>query len=252
MGEYNYSIKGEVGEKMARQDLILITAPFDTVKEFEKIVEQNRPQLIKTAMRVVHDQETAEDIVQEALLKAYKHLQARKVYLMPQKRAARTVADMARRENPKKKREKSRNQGADPEEIKNPVAYLHKIVYNTACNYYYSKNKLKRHELQLSALREEKIRTFEDPLASVLKTEEAEELHALVKLLPLLYSRAVELRYFDEQSYQTIASVLKCPIGTAKNGASRGVQMLGETLRGERVIKNGKMIKLRNRLVKQH
>ena len=92
------------------------------------------------------------------------------------------------------------------------------------------------------------IRKFESPEESVLRAEEAEELRNLVETLPPTYASAIRLRFFHEYEYQAIADELHCPIGTAKNGVHRGLEMLGETMRGQRAVKNGRMVKRRKAL----
>lgn len=60
---------------------------------------------------------------------------------------------------------------------------------------------------------------------------------AAVSALPPKFRMAVLLRYFDDLSYQQMAKVLRCSMGTVASRLSRGHKMLAEYLQasdGER------------------
>jgi RNA polymerase sigma-70 factor, ECF subfamily len=54
---------------------------------------------------------------------------------------------------------------------------------------------------------------------------------AAVSALPPKYRMAVLLRYFDDLSYEQIAKVLRCSMGTVASRLSRGHKMLAEYLK---------------------
>ena len=61
--------------------------------------------------------------------------------------------------------------------------------------------------------------------------EMAEAVRAAVSVLPPKFRIAVLLRYFDDLSYEEMAKVLKCSMGTVASRLSRGHKMLAERLR---------------------
>ena len=55
-----------------------------------------------------------------------------------------------------------------------------------------------------------------DPEESVLKKEKIERMRAVVEMLKPHYRQLIELRYFEEYSYEEIATELELPLGTVK------------------------------------
>ncbi|MBM3264278.1 MAG: sigma-70 family RNA polymerase sigma factor [candidate division Zixibacteria bacterium] len=68
---------------------------------------------------------------------------------------------------------------------------------------------------------------------SVWDRLETEEVHTAIRNLPKEY-RLVSILYFiDEMSYQEIADIAGCPVGTVRSRLHRGRQLLKRTLRHE-------------------
>lgn len=223
-----------------RPDLIAVAPPFAALRsDFDQLVSACRPALVKTARCIVRDQETAEDIVQEALSKAYKNLMLGRPYVLPKKRI---VPQPSRENQPKREKGASKNEG-----IEDMEAWLQTIVRNVAYNYQSGRHRQMDEEKKLSQLVdvEDTRRRFENPEAFVLRIEEEKELRDLVETLPPLYASAIRLRFFQEYDYQAIADELHRPLGTIKSSINRGLSMLGETLQGQRAVKNGRMVKRR-------
>lgn len=63
------------------------------------------------------------------------------------------------------------------------------------------------------------------------RTQLAVSVRAAVSALPPKFRMAVLLRYFDDLSYEQIAKVLHCSIGTVASRLSRGHRMLAEYLK---------------------
>ncbi|OFY67795.1 MAG: RNA polymerase subunit sigma-24 [Bacteroidetes bacterium RIFCSPLOWO2_02_FULL_36_8] len=69
-----------------------------------------------------------------------------------------------------------------------------------------------------------------NPQEVTIKNQKAEIMQNLVKDLPPKYKRLVELRYFNEYSYEEIADILKAPLGTVKAQLHRARELLGNML----------------------
>lgn len=65
-----------------------------------------------------------------------------------------------------------------------------------------------------------------DPEQEVMKLQRAVEMHRLVESLPPKYRQLVELRYFDERSYEEIAQYLDLPLGTVKAHLFRARELM--------------------------
>jgi RNA polymerase sigma-70 factor (ECF subfamily) len=64
------------------------------------------------------------------------------------------------------------------------------------------------------------------------QAQEAASVRAAVASLPPKFRIAVLLRYFDDLSYEEMAKVLRCSMGTVASRLSRGHKMLAERLKG--------------------
>ena len=73
----------------------------------------------------------------------------------------------------------------------------------------------------------------ERPAAAVERVEQGNELAALVAALPARYRAAVILRHVEGLSYREIATILDQPIGTAKANTHRGIKLLRQALSGD-------------------
>ena len=65
-----------------------------------------------------------------------------------------------------------------------------------------------------------------------LRAQMANSVRAAVSALPPKFRIAVLLRYFDDLSYEQMASALHCSMGTVASRLSRGHRMLAERLKG--------------------
>jgi RNA polymerase sigma-70 factor (ECF subfamily) len=66
------------------------------------------------------------------------------------------------------------------------------------------------------------------------RAQTARSVQAAVSALPSKYRIAVLLRYFEDLSYEEMASALHCSTGTVASRLSRGHRMLAERLQGLR------------------
>lgn len=70
-----------------------------------------------------------------------------------------------------------------------------------------------------------------DPNDIMLKKQRKEYLKKAVESLPAKYKRLVELRYFQELSYEEVATELELPLGTVKAQLFRARELLHQELK---------------------
>lgn len=150
--------------------------------------------------RRVGNPQDAEDVVQEAFLRAYVALER---YSVQQRKTL-----------------KARS-------------WLYKITWNVYCNFTGRSKQPPSVSLDTSEeslLLEREDDRFEQPEAAFQHVEDRQELVGLVATLPQHYRDVVSLYYFEELSHQEIADVLNQPIGTVKVYVHRGIRLLRKNL----------------------
>ena len=115
--------------------------------------------------------------------------------------------------------------------------WLYRIAVNTAKNYLFSKGK---RPIALSELKKsEDSDSFdmldavsnENPEGNMAGLQIAEAVNKAVKKLPDELSTAVILREIDGLSYEEIAEVMNCPIGTVRSRIFRAREAIAQELR---------------------
>ena len=161
---------------------------------FEALVEAHVDRCYSIALRVLGDPHDAEEIAQDALVRAYRALG-----------------------------------GYPPERIRQLRlrAWLATIVVNLC------RNRVRRHPLPttpldplLAAGHEPRADARTDPAGLAEAGADRERLAALLATLPDRYRIPVVLRHVDDLSYAELAEVLGRPEGTLKAQVSRGLAML--------------------------
>ena len=163
-------------------------------KAYEVLVLQYQDRLVFSVYKFLKDYELAQDIAQEAFVKAFKNI------------------------------EKFRGDSSF-------YTWIYRIAINTAKNFLSSKSRKSEiyddeiMELKLS----ESAVTSENP-ENIL---EAEELRSLmmdaIQGLPDDIRTTLSLREFDGLSYEQIAEVQNCPIGTVRSRIHKGREILDKT-----------------------
>ncbi|MBO4599516.1 MAG: sigma-70 family RNA polymerase sigma factor [Bacteroidales bacterium] len=74
----------------------------------------------------------------------------------------------------------------------------------------------------------------ENPEEALIRTQRGEMLREVVKQLKPRYRTIVEMRYFEELSYDEIAKKLKLPLGTVKIQLLRARELLAEILQSHK------------------
>lgn len=179
-------------------DLLALLA-LDLDHHFKQLVLTYQHQLYAFALRMTRDPQEAEDIVQEAFIRAYfalKDYSLRKI----------------------------------------EVVKLRPWLYKTTLHVFY--NRVRKPSLPLvmlddsedSAMLEIEDEQSAMPEKEVERTELRRELNELIGSLPERYRAALIFYYFEEFSYAEIAELLSQPVGTVKANIHRGINLLRKIL----------------------
>ncbi|MCH8903510.1 MAG: sigma-70 family RNA polymerase sigma factor [Bacteroidetes bacterium] len=165
-------------------------------KAYSSLMARYRDSLYFLILKMVHNQEDAEDLTFEAFSKAFKNLQkydpqySFSTWLF--KIAVNGAIDFIR----KKKRQKASV----------------KKTFSIDDNLENADGETIEFNLKSPGL---------DPEEKIIKDQRIELVHDIVEKLSPRYKRLIELRYFKEMSYQEIADHLKQPLGTIKAQLAR-------------------------------
>lgn len=169
-------------------------------KAFELLVVKYQRKLLRLVSRLVRDQAEAEDVVQEAFIKAYRAL--------PQFRGDSAF-----------------------------YTWLYRIGINTAKNYLVTQGRRAPTSTDANA---EEAETFDDADSlrdintpeSLLATKQiARTVNEAMAALPDELKTAITLREIEGLSYDEIAVAMDCPIGTVRSRIFRARDAIAEKLR---------------------
>lgn len=170
--------------------------------EFEKLLSPLLSMAYGTAVRLTRDRTEAEDLVQDAALLAY-----------------RAFATFQRGTNFK--------------------AWFFRILTNA----FYSRHRKEKHEK--ANLSTEDVpalylynKTAEagmharesDPASAIMDKLDSERVTTALEALPMEYRVVATLYFIEDFSYQQIAEVVECPVGTVRSRLHRGRRMLQKAL----------------------
>lgn len=165
---------------------------------FECLVLTYQDRLYSFALRLTHNPQDAEEIAQDAFVRAYRALA-----------------------------------GYAPERI--AALALRPWLYQIALNVF--RNRTRTRQLAVVPLDElgyesdgEVIDDHERPDAALERAEREHELSALVAALPERYRVAVVLRHVEGFGYGELAEMLSQPVGTIKANVHRGTRLLRAAL----------------------
>lgn len=169
-------------------------------RAFDVLVLRYQQRIVKLVMRYVHDPSEAEDVAQEAFIKAYRALPG------------------------------FRGDSAF-------YTWLYRIAINTAKNYL---GTLQRKPMDfdldpqhpLYAEVSEKLRDEETPEGLVLQEELRRTVERSMASLPEELRIAIMLREIDGLSYEEIASAMDCPIGTVRSRIFRAREAIDRSIEG--------------------
>ena len=168
---------------------------------FDALVLKYQHKLVKLVMRYVRNPAEAEDIAQEAFIKAYRAL--------PQFRGDSAF-----------------------------YTWLYRIAINTAKNAVVSRDRspigydLDRHSNSDESYdMQSRMKDSETPEALVLTDEIRTTVNAAIDSLPEDLRTAIVLRELEDLSYEEIAATMDCPVGTVRSRIFRAREAIDRRLR---------------------
>ena len=169
-------------------------------RAFELLVEKYQRKLARLLSRFIRDPAEVEDVTQEAFIKAYRALPA------------------------------FRGDSAF-------YTWLYRIGINTAKNYLMAMGRRAPTSTEVEADEAEgfeegeQLRDINTPESLLLSNEIAETVNATIEKLPEELRTAIQLREIEGMSYEDIAKVMDCPIGTVRSRIFRAREAIAEQLR---------------------
>ena len=169
-------------------------------KAFGMLVEKYHRKLGRLLSRMIRDQAEVEDVVQESFIKAYRALH------------------------------NFRGDSAF-------YTWLYRIGINTAKNYLVSQGRRPQvlQEVEIEDVENfedgNEMRTMETPETEMMTKEIARTVNETVASLPEELRTAITLREMEGLSYEEIAEVMQCPIGTVRSRIFRARETIAAKLR---------------------
>jgi len=169
-------------------------------RAFELLVEKYQRKLGRLLARFIRDPAEVEDVTQEAFIKAYRALPA------------------------------FRGESAF-------YTWLYRIGINTAKNYLMALGRRAPTSTEVEAGDAEgfedgeQLRDINTPESVLLSAEIARTVNATIEELPEELRTAIQLREIEGMSYEDIARIMDCPIGTVRSRIFRAREAIAERLR---------------------
>ena len=188
-----------MGEREVDQELVARAQRGDK-KAFELLVVKYQRKLARLLSRFIRDATEVEDVTQEAFIKAYRALPS------------------------------FRGDSAF-------YTWLYRIGINTAKNYLVS---LGRRAPTVTGVDSEEAESIEEgdqlrdlntPENQMMTRQLAETVNQALQELPEELRTAITLREIDGMSYEEIAQIMNCPIGTVRSRIFRAREAIAERLR---------------------
>jgi len=167
---------------------------------FELLVQKYQRKLARLLSRFIRDPAEVEDVTQEAFIKAYRALPA------------------------------FRGDSAF-------YTWLYRIGINTAKNYLMAMGRRAPTSTEVEAEEAEgfeegeQLRDINTPESMLLSKEIAQTVNSTIEKLPEELRTAIQLREIEGMSYEEIAKVMECPIGTVRSRIFRAREAIAERLR---------------------
>lgn len=168
-------------------------------KAYETLMDRYKPKIFSLMYRMIHSEAEANDLVQEAFMKAFNSLAS----------------------------------------FNNEFAFstwLYKIATNN-CIDYIRKKRLNTFSIDKpltykdSQYKQELPDVTYHPEESLLRKERTDFIKKAIEALPEKYKVSILLRHNEDKSYEEIATILNIPIGTVKARIFRAREMLNRFLR---------------------
>ena len=169
-------------------------------RAFELLVEKYQRKLARLLSRFIRDPAEVEDVTQEAFIKAYRALPA------------------------------FRGDSAF-------YTWLYRIGINTAKNYLMAMGRRAPTSTEVEAEdaegfdEGEQLRDINTPESVLLSNEIAATVNSTIERLPEELRTAIQMREIEGMSYEDIAKLMDCPIGTVRSRIFRAREAIAEQLR---------------------
>ena len=169
-------------------------------RAFELLVEKYQHKLARLVSRLVRDPGEAEDVTQEAFIKAYRALPS------------------------------FRGDSAF-------YTWLYRIGINTAKNFLVATGRRAPTSTEVDAEEAEgyesgeQLRDINTPESLLLTKEIATTVNAAIESLPEELRSAIQLRELEGMSYEEIAKLMDCPIGTVRSRIFRAREAIADKLK---------------------
>lgn len=112
--------------------------------------------------------------------------------------------------------------------------WLYRIAVNTVKNHLVARERRPDHDREAEGVQDHGAnskREIATPEREALAAEIARTVHAALEALPADLRTALTLREFDGLSYEEIATVMDCPIGTVRSRIFRAREAIDQRLR---------------------
>ena len=187
-----------MGEKNNDKELVKRAQKGDKVA-FDALVTKYHYKVVNLVTRFVKDDDEAQDVAQEAFIKAYRGL-------------ANFRGDSAF------------------------YTWLYRIAVNSAKNYIVSQSrKTPAHAVDVEDAEHMESATmmkeFDTPEGAVLTSEIEKTVYQVIKELPEDLKTAITLREIEGMTYDEIAGVMECPIGTVRSRIFRAREVIDKHLK---------------------
>jgi RNA polymerase sigma-70 factor, ECF subfamily len=189
--------------------LLVVRAQQGDKKAFGLLVEKYHRKLGRLLGRMIRDQAEVEDVVQESFIKAYRAL--------PNFRGDSAF-----------------------------YTWLYRIGINTAKNYLVSMGRRPQvmQEVEIEDVENfdggYEMRTTDTPETAMMTKQIAQTVNDTVAALPEELRTAITLREIEGLSYEEIATIMQCPIGTVRSRIFRARETISEKLKPLVDAKEGK------------
>ncbi len=170
-------------------------------RAFDLLVLKYQPKILGLVSRYVHDSHEVQDVTQEAFIKAYRAL-------------PRFRGDSAF------------------------YTWLYRIAINTAKNHLVSRGRRPPgSDIEVADAEHYEnggaLRDMENPENMLFSRELGEVVHRAISDLPDDLRSAVTLREFDGLSYEEIAEIMDCPVGTVRSRIFRAREAIDKRVRAQ-------------------
>jgi RNA polymerase sigma factor RpoE len=170
------------------------------VRAFELLVEKYRRRISRLLGRIIRDQSAVEDVTQEAFIKAYRAIGS------------------------------FRGDSAF-------YTWLYRIAVNAAKNHLASTGRRAPATMELVPDGAEgladagELRDINTPESLLMSKEIAETVNKAIDALPGELKQAIQLRELEGMSYEEIARILDCPVGTVRSRIFRAREAIAASLK---------------------